>query len=129
MKLRSSDPEYMNYVTKWFDVLLPIIKHFLYENGGPIIMVQLENEYGSYPTCDQTYLEGLYNLSRLHLGENIVIFTSDGPSDGLLKCGSSDKRYLATINFGPTTDPVCKVFKVLEDFRQNQPWVGCIKYL
>ncbi|CAH8584557.1 unnamed protein product [Schistosoma turkestanicum] len=41
MKLRSSDPEYMNYVTKWFDVLLPIIKHFLYENGGPIIMVQL----------------------------------------------------------------------------------------
>ncbi|CAH8638785.1 unnamed protein product [Schistosoma guineensis] len=129
MKLRSSDPEYMKFVTMWFNVLLPSMKRFLYENGGPVIMVQLENEYGSYSTCDETYLKELYNLARSHLGENIIIFTSDGPSNSLLKCGSSDKRYLATVNFGPTTAPVLEVFKVLEDFRQNQPWVNSEYYV
>lgn len=70
------------------------------------IRLQLENEYGSYSTCDETYLKELYNLARSHLGENIIIFTSDGPSNSLLKCGSSDKRYLATVNFGPSMFPI-----------------------
>ncbi|KAH8865897.1 Beta-galactosidase [Schistosoma japonicum] len=101
MKVRSSHPEYMKFVTKWFNVLLPCIKPYLYENGGPIIMVQLENEYGSYTPCDKIYLKELYNLARLHLGDKILIFTTDGPVLGMLKCGSSDVRYFTTIDFGP----------------------------
>ncbi|CAH8627807.1 unnamed protein product [Heterobilharzia americana] len=49
MRLRSSDPDYMQFVRRWFSVLLPSIKPLLYENGGPIIMVQLENEYALIP--------------------------------------------------------------------------------
>ena len=38
----------MNAVNKWFSVLLPKIQPYLYNNGGPIISVQIENEYGKY---------------------------------------------------------------------------------
>ncbi|KAK4475994.1 hypothetical protein MN116_001229 [Schistosoma mekongi] len=129
MKVRSSHPEYMKFVTKWFNVLLPYIKPYLYENGGPIIMVQLENEYGSYTPCDETYLKELYNLARLYLGDEILIFTTDGPVLGMLKCGSSDIRYFTTIDFGPTTATVPKIFEVLENFRPNQPWVNSEYYV
>jgi Fe-S cluster biogenesis protein NfuA len=37
---------YVTHVEKWFSVLLSKIKPFLYNNGGPIITVQVENEYG-----------------------------------------------------------------------------------
>ena len=32
----------------WWDILLPLMKKHLFSNGGNIIMVQMENEYGSY---------------------------------------------------------------------------------
>ncbi|CAH8654038.1 unnamed protein product [Heterobilharzia americana] len=129
MRLRSSDPDYMQFVRRWFSVLLPSIKPLLYENGGPIIMVQLENEYGSYSACDQTYITELYDLTRSLLGENILIFTTDGADLGLLKCGSPDKRYLATIDFGPTLIPVPEAFGSVEKFRANQPWVNSEYYV
>ncbi|KAA0186529.1 Beta-galactosidase [Fasciolopsis buskii] len=92
---------YMAEVSRWMDHLLPKIGRFLYANGGPIIMVQLENEYGSYKTCDNEYLKQLYDIGRRHLGPDIILFTTDGASEGYLRCGSSDPRYLATIDFGP----------------------------
>lgn len=87
-----------------YEPLFNILKIFI--DVFAFIRLQLENEYGSYSTCDEKYLKELYNLARSHLGENIIIFTSDGPSNSLLKCGSSDKRYLATVNFGPSMFPI-----------------------
>lgn len=46
--LRTWDPTFISLVARWFDVLLPQLKGYLYENGGPILMAQLENEYGSF---------------------------------------------------------------------------------
>ena len=43
---RSSEPNYMNAVRSWMSVLLPKVEKYLYQNGGPIISVQVENEYG-----------------------------------------------------------------------------------
>lgn len=40
-------------VTKWFSALLPIVKPMLRQNNGPVLMVQVENEYGSYKACDR----------------------------------------------------------------------------
>ena len=48
VKLRTNDPKFMAYVDLWFKQLFGKISKFLIENGGPIIMVQVENEYGSY---------------------------------------------------------------------------------
>ncbi|XP_069469235.1 beta-galactosidase [Ambystoma mexicanum] len=98
--LRSSDPDYLAAVNQWMGVFLPKIKPLLYENGGPVITVQAENEYGSYFKCDYNYLRHLRTLFRFHLGERAVLFTTDGNGDQYLRCGSIQGFY-ATVDFGP----------------------------
>ncbi|XP_023282864.1 beta-galactosidase [Seriola lalandi dorsalis] len=98
--LRSSDPDYIAAVDKWMGKLLPMIKPYLYQNNGPIISVQVENEYGSYFACDYNYLRHLTKLFRSHLGEQVVLFTTDGAGLNYLKCGSIQDLY-ATVDFGP----------------------------
>ncbi|KAG7225826.1 hypothetical protein INR49_014347 [Caranx melampygus] len=98
--LRSSDPDYITAVDKWMGKLLPMIKPYLYQNGGPIITVQVENEYGSYFACDYNYLRHLTKLFRSHLGEDVVLFTTDGAGLNYLKCGTIQGLY-ATVDFGP----------------------------
>lgn len=41
MKLRSDDPDYLAAVDAWWGELLPRMKPLLYQNGGPIVMVQV----------------------------------------------------------------------------------------
>ncbi|XP_032813234.1 beta-galactosidase-like [Petromyzon marinus] len=98
--LRTSDPDYMAAVERWMGVLLPKLKPFLYQNGGPIITVQVENEYGSYYACDYNYLRALAALFSGHLGEETVLFTTDGAGTSYLKCGTLQNIY-ATVDFGP----------------------------
>uniref|UniRef100_A0A8C3QQX8 Beta-galactosidase n=1 Tax=Cyanoderma ruficeps TaxID=181631 RepID=A0A8C3QQX8_9PASS len=98
--LRSSDSDYLEAVERWMGVLLPKMRPYLYQNGGPIIMVQVENEYGSYFTCDYNYLRFLLKLFRLHLGDEVVLFTTDGASQFHLKCGALQGLY-ATVDFAP----------------------------
>uniref|UniRef100_A0A3B1IU71 Beta-galactosidase n=1 Tax=Astyanax mexicanus TaxID=7994 RepID=A0A3B1IU71_ASTMX len=97
--LRSSDPAYIAAVDKWMGKLLPMIKPYLYQNGGPIITVQVENEYGSYFACDFDYLRHLIRLYRSYLGDEVVLFTTDGARVSYLKCGSIQGAY-ATVDFG-----------------------------
>lgn len=84
---------------KWYSVLLPKIKPYLYVNGGPIISVQVENEYGSYPACDREYTSRLRNLIRKFLGDEVFLFSTDGDGDGYLQCGKISGVY-ATVDFG-----------------------------
>ncbi|XP_023662067.1 beta-galactosidase [Paramormyrops kingsleyae] len=97
--LRSSDPDYIKEVDRWMEKLLPMIRPFLYQNGGPVITVQVENEYGSYFACDFNYLRHLAQLFRYHLGNEVVLFTTDGAAVSYLKCGSLQDLY-ATVDFG-----------------------------
>lgn len=101
--LRSSDKDYLAAVDKWMDKLLPMVKKYIYQNGGPIITVQVENEYGSYFACDYNYLRHLTQLFRSYLGDDVVLFTTDGGSLGYLKCGAIDGLY-ATVDFGPSAN-------------------------
>ena len=123
MVLRSSDPTYLMYVDQWFSVLLPKMKPLLYENGGPIITVQVENEYGSYYTCDKNYLGHLHATFRKYLGDNVVLFTTDGDVDTLLKCGTDPSLFYATVDFGITSDPV-KNFNVQRSAEPHGPLVN-----
>lgn len=45
VKIRRNDPKFMKHVEDWFDILLPKLRKYLYKNGGPVILVQIENEY------------------------------------------------------------------------------------
>ncbi|KAM4688348.1 beta-galactosidase isoform 2-T2 [Discoglossus pictus] len=101
--LRSSDPGYLKAVDNWMSVFLPKIKPLLYQNSGPIITVQVENEYGSYFACDYNYLRHLLKLFRHHLGNEIILFTTDGSGLPYVKCGSIQGLY-TTVDFGPGTN-------------------------
>lgn len=43
---------------------MPKLERFMYENGGPIILVQVENEYGVFKKCDKVYLNWLRDETR-----------------------------------------------------------------
>ncbi|ETE65840.1 Beta-galactosidase, partial [Ophiophagus hannah] len=101
--LRSSDSDYLAAVGRWMGVLLPKMKPHLYQNGGPTIMVQVENEYGSYFACDFHYLRYLKNLFRQYLGNEVVLFTTDGATKIFLRCGTLQGLY-STVDFGPYTN-------------------------
>ncbi|XP_072139472.1 beta-galactosidase isoform X2 [Mobula birostris] len=120
--LRSSDPVYLEYVDKWMSVLLPKVKQFLYQHNGPIITVQVENEYGSYFACDYNYLRHLLKLFRKYLGNEIILFTTDGASVGDLKCGSLQGMY-AAVDFGPGGN-VTEHFSAQRSFEPRGPLVN-----
>ena len=124
--LRSSDPTYLTLVDEWLSVLLPKMKPLLYENGGPIITVQVENEYGSYFACDHEYMQHLADTFRKYLGPNVVLFTTDPSSENALKCGSLPSLY-ATVDFGTHQD-VEASFKVQRMFEPKGPLVNSEMY-
>ncbi|ETE70731.1 Beta-galactosidase-1-like protein, partial [Ophiophagus hannah] len=101
--LRTSDPGFLQAVNKWLSVLLPKIKPRLYQNGGNIISIQVENEYGSYYACDYDYMRHLLAIFRLYLGKEVVLFTTDGIKESELKCGTLQDLY-ATVDFGSETN-------------------------
>ncbi|KAL2899565.1 Beta-galactosidase 17 [Bienertia sinuspersici] len=113
--LRSSDPMYLQLVDKWWSILLPKVAPFLYGNGGPIIMVQIENEYGSYAD-DKAYLHHLVKSTRRHLGDDIILYTTDGGTRATLKKGTipGDRVYSA-VDF-TTGDQPWPIFKLQKEF-------------
>ncbi|MFE9818092.1 glycoside hydrolase family 35 protein [Streptomyces sp. NPDC005773] len=111
-RVRTRDEGYLDAVERWFAALLPQVVERQTDRGGPVIMVQAENEYGSYGT-DAVYLRRIAAL----LGESgvrVPLFTSDGPEDHMLT-GGSVPGLLATANFGSGAG---EAFRVL---RRHQP--------
>ncbi|XP_037999107.1 beta-galactosidase-1-like protein isoform X1 [Motacilla alba alba] len=98
--LRTSNPAYLAAVDSWLHVLLPKIKPRLYHQGGNIISVQVENEYGSYYACDYGYLRHLLGSFRALLGSEVLLFTTDSARAEELRCGTLQGLY-ATVDFGP----------------------------
>eukprot|EP00116_Pleurobrachia_bachei_P003451 sb/3463713/ len=125
IKLRSSDERYLAHVKRYYDVLLPKLKPLLYRNDGPIILAQIENEYGSDLTCDHEYKKYLYNLMKEHLGSNdVVYYTADGWDMHHLICGPiHDSNVLTTINFGTKTEHHDAYYR-MRGFQKKGPLVN-----
>nr|XP_034310758.1 beta-galactosidase isoform X2 [Crassostrea gigas] len=122
MVLRKMDPTYIKYVDTWMDKLLPMLTPLMYENGGPILMVQIENEYGSFYTCDHDYMAHLRDKAREHLGPRALLYTTDGSGDGFLKCGTVPGAYV-TVDFGNSFNPQ-KSFQPQRDYEPFGPLVN-----
>ncbi|NXV25751.1 BGAL galactosidase, partial [Rissa tridactyla] len=124
--LRSSDPAYLAAVDSWLHVLLPKIKPRLYQNGGNIISVQVENEYGSYYACDYGYLRHLLGSFRALLGTEVLLFTTDGTRAQELRCGTLQGLY-ATVDFGPGSN-VTEAFGAQRQVEPKGPLVNSEYY-
>ncbi len=97
MEIRCMNPKYIRCFDRYLDRLCAEIKPYLVTNGGNIIMVQCENEYGYYGD-DKEYLNYLKE-GFMKRGIDVPLFTSDGTSESDILDGAID-GCLATLNFG-----------------------------
>jgi hypothetical protein len=85
LKVRCLDPRYMAAADRYIARLAAVVGPLLVSRGGPILMVQIENEYGSYGN-DRQYLERLRSAWK-HAGVNGPFYTADGPTTYMLEAG------------------------------------------
>ncbi|MBZ4671486.1 MAG: Beta-galactosidase [Oscillospiraceae bacterium] len=124
MKLRCSYQPFLKHVSDYFKELFKILVPLQITNGGPIILMQLENEYGYYGN-DSDYM---YELRQIMLdnGLSVPLITSDGPWGDALACGSIPEA-LPTGNFGSKAE---QQFEILSKFVGKKPlmstefWIG-----
>ncbi|XP_031784798.1 beta-galactosidase-like isoform X2 [Nasonia vitripennis] len=122
IKLRTNDTRYLEYAEEYLNQVLTRVKPLLRGNGGPIIMVQVENEYGSFHACDKDYMTKLKNIIQNHVGTDALLYTTDGSYRQALRCGPVSGAY-ATIDFG-TSSNVTQNFNLMREFEPKGPLVN-----
>lgn len=110
--IRRNEPLYMAAVTEYFEQILPLLAPLQIDNGGPIILMQVENEYGAYGS-DKTYLAQLVRLNRAG-GITVPLTTIDQPTHEMLENGRIDGAHL-TASFGSRS------VERLATLREHQP--------
>jgi len=81
MRLRTYEPVYIAAISAWWSTLLSAMRKHLYHNGGAIVAVQIENEFGQYGDVsknadDLRYMKHLVHLTRQILGPHVVLYTT-----------------------------------------------------
>ncbi|XP_050711222.1 LOW QUALITY PROTEIN: beta-galactosidase-like [Eriocheir sinensis] len=108
-------------------LLFPFFLLFLpFPFSSLLSILQVENEYGSYPDCDFAYTSHMRDLVRAGVGDKAVLFTTDGAGVNYLKCGKIPDVY-ATVDFGPGTD-VEAAFEAMRLFEPRGPLVNSEYY-
>jgi beta-galactosidase len=97
LKIRCMDPVYMEAARKYIARVGKELAPLQITRGGPIILLQVENEYGSYGN-DKTYLAELERAFR-EAGFTIPFYTSDGAGPDQLEAGTTGNA-LPVVNFG-----------------------------
>lgn len=115
MRIRCMDEKFLEREKRYLDKIFEVVRPRLITNGGNVIMVQVENEYGSYGN-DHEYIDYLADYYR-QSGIDVPLFTSDGPGN-LFYGGGTRKGLLATGNFGSHWE---ESFKFMKDYYPNQP--------
>lgn len=109
---RSDEPAFMAAVEEYMRQLAPVLVPRQVHHGGPIILVQIENEYGAYGS-DANYLRKLVKLNR-DIGLGVPFTTVDQPTDEMLGNGSLPEL-LKTASFGS------RAVERLATLRKHQP--------
>ena len=115
LELRRYNEPYLAEVRRYFAAILPGLVSRQYTHGGPLLMLQVENEYGSYGH-DKRYLRFLADLMR-EAGVDVPLFTSDGGGDHFLE-GGTLPDCLKTVNFGSRPE---RAFGALKRFQPDGP--------
>ncbi|HET9173238.1 MAG TPA: beta-galactosidase family protein [Actinospica sp.] len=110
--IRTSEPTYLAAVEEYYEHLAPILVPRQIDRGGPIVLVQVENEYGAYGS-DKAYLKALTELTR-RVGITVPLITVDQPLDDMIENGSLPELH-KTASFGS------RVGERLDRLRRHQP--------
>ncbi|KAG4074730.1 hypothetical protein HA402_007006 [Bradysia odoriphaga] len=111
-ELRSSDPAYLADVSDYLRRVYEIVAPRQIDRGGPVVLVQIENEYGAYGS-DKAYLQELVRVTR-DAGITVPLTTIDQPTAQMLDDGSLPELH-KTGSFGSRST------ERLATLRRHQP--------
>lgn len=124
IRLRCWDKKYIRAVEEFFKVLIPKLLPFQESNGGKLIAMQVENEYGSFGR-DKKYLYWLRGLMR-ELGVTCQLFTSDGEEKYFFSGGGIPEEFMVA-NFGGYNENRFNDLKLLQPDKPlmcGEHWCG-----
>lgn len=116
IRLREQDPYFMERVKIFEEKVGEQLAGLTIQKGGPIIMVQVENEYGSYGE-DKPYVSAIRDCLRGIYGKELALFQCDWSSN-FTKNGLDDLVW--TMNFG-TGSHIDNQFRHLKQLRPDSP--------
>lgn len=116
IRLREQDPYFMDRVSKFMAKVGEQLAPLTIQNGGPIIMVQVENEYGSYGE-DKAYVSAIRDIVRQSGFDKVTLFQCDWASN-FTRNGLDDLVW--TMNFGTGSD-IDSQFSRLRELRSESP--------
>lgn len=117
--VRSSDPKFMVSARRWLARLGKELAPLQIGNGGPIILTQVENEYGSYGN-DHAYMEQIHQALVDAGFTKSQLYTADGPEQ--VPAGSLPDLPVG-INFGGEKDGAAqRAFATLKKSRPDGPF-------
>jgi beta-galactosidase len=114
LKVRSQDPRFLDAAEKYLKKLGEQLAPLQITHGGPIIMVQVENEYGSYG-ADHIYMGKIRDMNRA-AGFDVPFFTADG--GGNMMAGGHLDDVLPGLNGGGGKS----IMKEIGKYRPDGPW-------
>jgi len=119
--VRSTDPRFMVPATRWIARLGKELAPLQVGNGGPIILTQVENEYGSYGN-DHEYMEQIRKALVDAGFTKSQLYTADGPEQ--VSAGSLPDLPVG-INFGGEKDgDAQRAFATLKSVRPEGPFLN-----
>lgn len=110
--IRRYEKQFMAAVQEYLDNVLRIVRPLQVDQGGPVLLVQVENEYGAFGD-DKTYLKSVAEIIR-NAGITVPLVTVDQPVDAMLAAGGLDD-VLRTGSFGSRAE------ERLATLRKHQP--------
>ncbi|MEV8127743.1 glycoside hydrolase family 35 protein [Streptomyces sp. NPDC085944] len=108
MRLRTSHGPFLEAVDRWFDELIPRVADLQAGRGGPVVAVQIENEYGSYGD-DHAYVRHVRD-ALVARGVTELLYTADGPT-ALMQDGGALPGHLAAATFGSRPRQVAELLR------------------
>ncbi len=123
-RIRCWDKKYIKAVEDFFKVLIPKLLPYQESNGGKLIAMQVENEYGSFGR-DKKYLYWLRDLMK-ELGVTCQLFTSDGEDRYFFSGGGIPEEFMVA-NFGGYNENRFNDLKLLQPDKPlmcGEHWCG-----
>ena len=116
IRLREDDPYFIERVEMFEKAVAEQLADLTIANGGPIIMVQVENEYGSYGT-NKRYVSMIRDIVRRNFGDEVTLFQCDWASNFT---NNALDDMVWTMNFG-TGANIDQQFERLRQIRPTSP--------
>ncbi|SDE31844.1 glycoside hydrolase family 35 protein [Glycomyces harbinensis] len=122
--IRRGEPKFMAAIGDYLRHVTDIVAPLQIDRGGPVVLMQVENEYGAYGD-DTGYLQDLTALLRGG-GITVPLTTVDQPQHAMLKNGSAPGLHM-TASFGSRSEErldVLRAHQTTGPLMSSEFWVG-----